>query len=695
MRGRMNNVEKAKNFKDSIRKLMTSLKPYLFIIIIAIVLIILSTVCILIGPNRLSKMTDLIEEGISVNIDLTDEQMSTLRTEKEVRIESENFTFLLQFEDFNNQDSSDDLVTVLLEISTGDQTVTQFVGSEKFSVIEENEFVNFSSSEVEGIGIGYQNGAFSIWLNTEGKVNLDSIFRLAIFLVILYIAAYFANFFQGFIMATVNQRVSQNLRSAISNKINKLSLKYFDSTSYGEVLSRVTNDVDTIGQALNNSVSTLVGAFALFIGSLIMMFVTNWIMALSGVIATIIGFALMILIISKSQKYFIEQQAVLGEVNGLVEEAYSGQEIIKAYNAEEETEEIFNKENSRLYKSAWKSQFYSGLMQPLMNFIGNFGYVVVCVVGAVLVYYKMIDFAVIVAIMIYIRLFTQPLAQMAQGVTNLQSAAAASERVHEFLEQVELKDESNLTQHIDTKAVKGNVEFKHVKFGYVPEKIIIKDFSAKIKAGQKVAIVGPTGAGKTTLVNLLMKFYDVTDGDILIDGIPIKELTRENVHDIFGMVLQDTWLFQGSIKDNIRYSKDDVTDEQIINACKECGIDHFVKTLPNGYDTILDDNTNISAGQKQLLTIARAMVENAPMLILDEATSSVDTRTEILIQQAMDKLTKNRTSFVIAHRLSTIKNSDIILVMKDGDIIETGNHEELLKKNGFYAELYNSQFEEV
>lgn len=691
----MNSVEKAKNFKDSIKKLMKSLKPYLFIIIVAIVLIIISTVCTLIGPNRLSKMTDLIEEGVSVNVDLTDEQMSSLRTEKQVRIASENYTFLVQLEDYNNQDSSDDLVTVLIEVVAGEQTITQFVGSEKFSIIEENEFVNFTSSDIEGVGIGYQNGTLSIWLNTQGKINLDSIFRLAIFLVILYIVAYFANFFQGFIMATVNQRVSQNLRSAISTKINKLPLKYFDTTSYGEVLSRVTNDVDTIGQALNNSVSTLVGAVALFIGSLIMMFVTNWIMALSGVVATIIGFALMILIISKSQKYFIEQQAVLGEVNGLVEEAYSGQEIIKAYNAEEETETIFNKENSRLYKSAWKSQFYSGLMQPLMNFIGNFGYVVVCVVGAVLVYYKIIDFAVIIAIMIYIRLFTQPLAQISQGVTNLQSAAAASERVHEFLEQDELKDESNLTKFIDTKSVKGDVEFRNVKFGYVPEKIIIKDFSAKIKAGQKVAIVGPTGAGKTTLVNLLMKFYDVTDGDILIDGISIKELTRENVHDLFGMVLQDTWLFQGSIKDNIRYSKENVTDEQIINACKECGIDHFVKTMPEGYDTILDDNTNISAGQKQLLTIARAMVENAPMLILDEATSSVDTRTEILIQQAMDKLTENRTSFVIAHRLSTIKNSDMILVMKDGDIVEMGNHEELLKKNGFYAELYNSQFDSV
>ena len=692
MPNRVNKVDKAKDFKASIKKLFSSLRPYLFMIVIAIVLIIISTVCTLVGPNRLSKMTDIIEKGVSVNIDLTDEQLSTLQTEKELKIESENYSFILQYEDYNNQDSTDDLITLTIEIIQGEQTYTEFVGSEKFDVIKENEFVNFND---RNIGIGYSNNTLNIWLNTETKINLDSIFRIAIFLVILYIISYFANFFQGFLMATVNQRVSKNLRTAISDKINRLPLKYFDSMSYGEVLSRVTNDVDTIGQALNNSVNTLVGAAALFIGSLIMMFVTNWIMALSGVIATIIGFVIMIVIISKSQKYFMEQQAVLGQVNGIVEECYSGQEIIKAYNAEQETGEFFEKENTRLYKSAWKSQFYSGLMQPIMGFIGNFSYVVVCVVGAVLVYYNIINFSVIIAIMIYIRLFTQPLAQMAQGVTNLQSAAAASERVFEFLEQPELSDESNLTKRLENSEIKGNVEFKHVKFGYVPEKIIIKDFSAKIKAGQKVAIVGPTGAGKTTLVNLLMKFYDVTDGDILIDGVSIKELTRENVHAIFGMVLQDTWLFQGTIKDNVRYSKEDVTDEQIINACVECGIDHFVKTLPNGYDTILDDNTNISAGQKQLLTIARAMVENAPMLILDEATSSVDTRTEILIQNSMDKLTENRTSFVIAHRLSTIKNADIILVMKDGDIIEMGNHEELLAKNGFYAELYNSQFEEV
>lgn len=692
MPNRVNKVDKAKDFKASIKKLFSSLRPYLFMIVIAIVLIIISTVCTLVGPNRLSKMTDIIEKGVSVNIDLTDEQLSTLQTEKELKIESENYSFILQYEDYNNQDSTDDLITLTIEIIQGEQTYTEFVGSEKFDVIKENEFVNFND---RNIGIGYSNNTLNIWLNTETKINLDSIFRIAIFLVILYIISYFANFFQGFLMATVNQRVSKNLRTAISDKINRLPLKYFDSMSYGEVLSRVTNDVDTIGQALNNSVNTLVGAATLFIGSLIMMFVTNWIMALSGVIATIIGFVIMIVIISKSQKYFMEQQAVLGQVNGIVEECYSGQEIIKAYNAEQETGEFFEKENTRLYKSAWKSQFYSGLMQPIMGFIGNFSYVVVCVVGAVLVYYNIINFSVIIAIMIYIRLFTQPLAQMAQGVTNLQSAAAASERVFEFLEQPELSDESNLTKRLENSEIKGNVEFKHVKFGYVPEKIIIKDFSAKIKAGQKVAIVGPTGAGKTTLVNLLMKFYDVTDGDILIDGVSIKELTRENVHSIFGMVLQDTWLFQGTIKDNVRYSREDVTDEQIINACVECGIDHFVKTLPNGYDTILDDNTNISAGQKQLLTIARAMVENAPMLILDEATSSVDTRTEILIQNSMDKLTENRTSFVIAHRLSTIKNADIILVMKDGDIIEMGNHEELLAKNGFYAELYNSQFEEV
>lgn len=687
---RTGGYQKPKDFKTSIKKLFQNLKPYTFAIVISIILVIISTVCTLIGPNRLSEVTNVIEEGVSLNIDLSSEQLSELETTKTLRLESEQATFLLQYEDYNNENTADDTVTLsVITVVDGNENEI-YIGNTNYQTLTESGYVNFDNTQM---GLGYNQGVLSIYLNTETKINLDNIFKICMILVVIYLVAYVVNFVQGFIMATVNQRVSRDLRSRISVKINKLPLKYFDKVSYGEVLSRVSNDVDTIGQTLNNSVNTLIGAAALFIGSLIMMFVTNWIMAISGVVATIIGFVLMIVIISKSQKYFVAQQNVLGQVNGFVEEAYSGQEIIKAYNAEEGTTGAFEVINKKLYSSAWKSQFYSGLMQPLMGFIGNLGYVVVCVVGAVLVHYNIINFSVIVAIMIYIRLFTQPLSQLAQGVTNLQSTAAASERVFEFLDQEEMLDESMLTKKLEN--IKGEVEFKHVKFGYTPEKMVIKDFSVKILPGQKVAIVGPTGAGKTTLVNLLMKFYNVNDGDILIDGVSIKDISRENVHAIFGMVLQDTWLFQGSVKENIRYSKTDVTDEMIVSACKECGIDHFIRTLEHGYDTILDDNTNISAGQKQLMTIARAMVENAPMLILDEATSSVDTRTELLIQRAMDKLTENRTSFVIAHRLSTIKNADIILVMKDGDITETGNHEELIKKNGFYADLYNSQFEEV
>lgn len=687
---RTGGYQKPKDFKTSIKKLFQNLKPYTFAIVISIILVIISTICTLIGPNRLSEVTNVIEEGVSLNIDLSSEQLSELETTKTLRLESEQATFLLQYEDYNNENTADDTVTLsVITVVDGNENEI-YIGNTNYQTLTESGYVNFDNTQM---GLGYNQGVLSIYLNTETKINLDNIFKICMILVVIYLVAYVVNFVQGFIMATVNQRVSRDLRSRISVKINKLPLKYFDKVSYGEVLSRVTNDVDTIGQTLNNSVNTLIGAAALFIGSLIMMFVTNWIMAISGVVATIIGFVLMIVIISKSQKYFVAQQNVLGQVNGFVEEAYSGQEIIKAYNAEEGTTGAFEVINKKLYSSAWKSQFYSGLMQPLMGFIGNLGYVVVCVVGAVLVHYNITNFSVIVAIMIYIRLFTQPLSQLAQGVTNLQSTAAASERVFEFLDQEEMPDESMLTKKLEN--IKGEVEFKHVKFGYTPEKMIIKDFSVKIRPGQKVAIVGPTGAGKTTLVNLLMKFYNVNDGDILMDGVSIKDISRENVHAIFGMVLQDTWLFQGSVKENIRYSKTDVTDEMIVSACKECGIDHFIRTLEHGYDTILDDNTNISAGQKQLMTIARAMVENAPMLILDEATSSVDTRTELLIQKAMDKLTENRTSFVIAHRLSTIKNADIILVMKDGDITETGNHEELIKKNGFYADLYNSQFEEV
>lgn len=523
------------------------------------------------------------------------------------------------------------------------------------------------------------------------KVDLAKVESIGIFLAILYGLGLIFNYVQGFIMATITQRITKKMRTDISGKINRIPLKYYDSTSYGNVLSRVTNDVDTIGQTLNNSLGTLVTAIATFIGAIVMMFYTNWIMAITGILATLIGFSLMSVIMKHSQKYFIAQQKELGKLNGHIEEIYSGHNVVKVYNGEKDAKNAFHEMNSRLYDNAWKSQFLSGLMMPVMGFIGNFGYVAICVVGAMLVTHDVITIGTIVAFMVYIRLFTQPLTQLAQAATNLQATAAASERVFEFLKEEELEDESYKTTKLEQ--VKGDVEFKNVRFGYKEDQIVIKDFSAK--AGQKVAIVGPTGAGKTTLVNLLMRFYELGSGEISIDGIPIHQLTRKNVHDLFCMVLQDTWLFEGTIKENIIFSKENVTDEQVEEACKAVGLHHFIQTLPQGYDTMLNDKASLSAGQKQLITIARAMVENAPLLILDEATSSVDTRTELLIQQAMDQLTVGKTSFVIAHRLSTIKNADLILVMKDGDIIETGNHEELLANGGFYADLYNSQFEQV
>lgn len=524
-------------------------------------------------------------------------------------------------------------------------------------------------------------------------IDLNEIGKIALFLSILYGLGFVFNYVQGFIMATVTQRVSKNLRTNISEKINRLPLKYFDSTSYGNVLSRVTNDVDTIAQTLNQSLGSLASSITLFLGALVMMLFTNVILTLSAVGATIIGFVLMTLIISKSQKYFMQQQQELGKLNGHIEETYAGHNVVKVYNGEKAAIEVFNETNNKLYSCAWKSQFMSGLMMPLMSFVGNFGYLVVCVVGASLAMKGSISFGVIVAFMLYIRLFTQPLSQLAQAATSLQSTAAASERVFEFLEEVELEDESD--KHRILTNAKGDVEFKNVKFGYDEDKIIIHNFSAHAKAGKKVAIVGPTGAGKTTMVNLLMRFYEVNEGEIIIDGVPISTITRENLHNIFCMVLQDTWLFEGTIKENIIYSMEGVTDQKVKEVCKAVGIHHFIRSLPEGYDSILNDNANLSAGQKQLITIARAMIQNAPLLILDEATSSVDTRTEVLIQEAMDKLMDGRTSFVIAHRLSTIKNADLILVMKDGDIIESGNHEELLAKGSFYADLYNSQFEKI
>lgn len=532
---------------------------------------------------------------------------------------------------------------------------------------------------------------------TEGiatGIDMERVKSIGLTLVVFYVGSAILSFGQQFIMATVTQNVTKQLRSDISGKINRLPMAYYNKTSTGDVLSRVTNDVDMISQSMNQSIGNLVSAVALFFGSLIMMFKTNVIMTLTAVIATMIGFGLMSLITSHSQKYFSRQQANLGALNGHIEEIYSGHTVVKAYNGEKNAKKVFDELNNNLRDSAFKAQSLSGLMQPLMAFIGNFGYVAVCVMGAVLTMKGYIGFEVIVAFMMYIRLFTQPLAQIAQATQSLQSAAAAGERVFAFLGAEEMSDESDKIEKLGK--AEGYVDFEHVKFGYEDtDKIIIHDFSAKAKPGQKIAIVGPTGAGKTTLVNLLMRFHEIQSGDIKIDGISTRDMKREEVRFQFCMVLQDTWLFEGTVRENLVYNTENVSEEKIEAACKAVGLDHFIRTLPHGYDTILNDQVSLSQGQKQQLTIARAMIADKPMLILDEATSSVDTRTELQIQKAMDALMQNRTSFVIAHRLSTIKNADLILVLKDGDIIESGNHEELLAKGGFYADLYNSQFDQA
>lgn len=527
-----------------------------------------------------------------------------------------------------------------------------------------------------------------------GAIDMDAVTHIAWLLVALYVGYAVLCYVQSWMMANVTQRTAQELREAISVKINKLPLRYFDKVSYGDVLSRITNDVDAIGQTLGQSVGSLITSVTLFVGALIMMFYNNVIMTVCAIASSLVGLLIMGAIMKVSQKYFSRQQIALGDVNGHVEEMYAGHTVVKAYCGEADSIRAFEKYNGDLYDSGWKSQFLSGLMMPLMNFVGNFGYVVVCVVGAVLAMDGKIEFGVIVAFMMYIRLFTQPLSQFAQAFQNLQRCAAASERVFSFLEEPEMADESDKQAllGVNGRPVRGDVEFSHVKFGYDPSKTIINDFSASVKSGQKVAIVGPTGAGKTTMVNLLMRFYEISGGSIAIDGVDTKSVPRWNVHDQFSMVLQDTWVFRGTVRENIAYSKPDVTDKQIEDACKAVGLHHYIMSLPNGYDTVLDDKATLSQGQKQLLTIARAMVEDAPILILDEATSSVDTRTEELIQKAMDALTVDRTSFVIAHRLSTIRDADMILVMNHGDIVESGTHEELLAKGGFYADIYNSQF---
>ena len=612
-----------------------------------------------------------------------EDKITTIRAFSDIDVDNKKFNGISSFPDSMKKALFPDTVIDGIEISTDDKVefITLMAGSDSSSVNEMYKVM--------------ENLPISVQKVIGPKMDMDKIKSIAILLACLYIISAIFSYVEGLSMIKVANGYAKKLRSSISEKINKLPLKFFDHNLSGDILSRVTNDVDTIAQSLNNSLSTLVSSITLFIGSIIMMFVTNYIMAITAIVSSLIGFILMFIILNKSQRYFTARQRELGKLNGYIEEVYSGLNVVRSCNAKDETINEFDKLNDKLYDCNRKSQFLSGLMQPIMGFIGNFSYVAVCIVGALLVSKSVISFGVIVAFIMYVRLFTNPLSQIAQAMTSMQSTAAASERVFGLLEEVEMDSENDITKKLDKHKVKGNIEFKNVKFGYDRDKIIINDFTAKVKAGEKIAIVGPTGAGKTTMVNLLMKFYDINDGDILIDGTSIKELKRDNIHSLFTMVLQDTWLFNGTVKENIIYNQKNVSNKKVEEVCKVVGVDHFIKTLPNGYDSIISDNDSVSSGQRQLLTIARGMISDSPFLILDEATSNVDTRTEELVQKAMDKLMENKTSFIIAHRLSTIKNADLILVMKDGNIIEQGNHNELMKKNGFYANLYNSQFEKT
>ncbi len=569
----------------------------------------------------------------------------------------------------------------LLKVPMGIALVLSIISS-IFSIISPNKLSEITNTIEEG-------------MYAQAGIDFATLKDISLFLLIVYMLSAIFSYISNFLMATVANKFAKGLRTSIFKKINKVPLKYFDSHSIGDTLSRVTNDVDTVGQMISQNLGSLMSAVTQLIGSLIMMFITNSTMAVTAVISSLLGFSLMGLILSKSQKYFKARQEELGKLNGYIEEIYSGHNVVKVYNGKKEAIQRFNALNESVFNCNMKSQFLSGLMQPIMGFVGNFSYVAVCVVGALLTMNNSINFGVIIAFIVYVRLFTNPLSQIAQGMTTVQSAVAAAERVFEFIDEEEMSDETDKNKTVDIKNAKGNITFEHVKFGYNKDKVIIKDFNVDVKRGQKVAIVGPTGAGKTTMVNLLMKFYEITSGDIKIDGVSINDMTRENVHKLFTMVLQDTWLFNGTVKENIIFNRENVSDEKVKEVCKNVGIDHFINTLPNGYDFVLTDNDSVSAGQKQLLTIARGMVDDAPFLILDEATSNVDTRTEELVQKAMDKLIEGRTSFIIAHRLSTIKNADIILVMKDGNIIEQGNHDELMAMNGFYTSLYNSQFEKI
>ena len=700
------NEEKAKNFSLTIKKLLKDIKGYLVFIIIATLLAVVSCIFSIIGPDKLSDLTNELSKGLVINregIEKITTDISSSFSEDNMKkvipmimadqsIPMEDKMVLSQDpKNINIKDVNKDILKYLLPESKIDNV--KITTEDKIIFLSEMSGITKDSSAKE-IYKKLDKMPKSISSLIKPKVNIENIKKISFYLLIIYILSGLFNFLNSYIMTIVSNGYSKNLRTNISLKINRLALKYFDNHQIGDTLSRMTNDVDTVGMSLSQSLGSLVAAITLFLGSMFMMFKTNWIMAVTAIVSSLFGFVFMSLVLSKSQKYFTQRQKELGKLNGHIEEIYTNHNVVKAYNGENAASKKFDKLNDNVYECNRKSQFLSGLMPSMMHFIGNFGYVAVCIVGALLVFNNTITFGVIVAFMIYVRLFTNPLSQIAQAMTSLQSVAASSERVFDFLDEEEMTDET-ITQKLDKKDAKGNIEFKHVSFGYDENRTIIKDFSAKIKAGQKIALVGPTGAGKTTMVNLLMKFYDINKGDIIIDGKSIKDLSRENIHSLFCMVLQDTWVYEGTVKENIKFNQENVSDEEIWDACRKVGIDHFVKTLPGGLDAQMTDTDTISQGQKQLFTIARGMIEKAPFLILDEATSNVDTRTEELVQKAMDKLMKGKTSFIIAHRLSTIKNADLILVMNEGDIIEQGTHDELMKKKGFYEKLYNSQFEKT
>ena len=653
-------VEKPKDFKSAITRLFKELTGFKIFILIAICLSIFSSIFSIVSPNKLKDLTNEISKGLVINTDNL----------KELGIKL-------------SMNTKDEIIVNNIKISNEDKlkALSLMRGLSK-------------DSDPKELYKRLDEAPKPIKELLKPKMDMNHIKSIAFILAIIYILSAMCNYIQSIIMTIVSNKFAKNLREKISLKINRLPLKYFDNNKTGDILSRVTNDVDNIAQSMNHSLSTLVSSLTLFIGSIIMMFITNYIMAITAIVSSLLGFIFMGIVLSKSQKYFSKRQKELGNLNGHIEEVYSSLNVIKVYNGKKISDEVFDKYNESVYDANRKSQFLSTLMMPMMGFIGNLGYVAVCVVGAILTMNNTISFGVIVAFIMYVRLFTSPLSQIAQAMNAMQSVAASSERVFEIFDEEELEDETNKTYKLNPSKVKGDIEFKNVVFKYPSKtKPTIKNFSASVKSGSKIAIVGPTGAGKTTMVNLLMKFYEIDSGDILIDGISIKDLTRENIHDLFTMVLQDTWIFNGTIKENIIYNRKDVDDKKVEEVCMKVGLDHFIKTLPKSYNSIISDNDSVSAGQRQLLTIARGMIKDSPLLILDEATSNVDTRTEELVQNAMDKLTKGKTSFIIAHRLSTIKNADLILVMKDGNIIEQGNHKELMAKNGFYKDLYNSQFE--